>query len=67
MEGLEPLKSCPFCGSDAVFNEFTYKSNYSCAVNCSNNECRCGVIHTIHSYKSKEEAIKAWNKRIEDK
>lgn len=51
---MEQLKPCPFCGGEAYFYEFER------CIGCLN----CGV-ETV-SYHTEEEAIEAWNRRIED-
>ncbi len=62
---IEELKPCPFCGGKAklypcrkpngngLFRDYLY------TVVCSNDNC-----HGKPSYETREEAVKAWNKRI---
>lgn len=56
---MEKLKPCPFCGGEAkVFGNYD-DSDYH--VNCTNDECGC---YWVNYYKTKEEAVEAWNRRI---
>lgn len=57
------LKQCPFCGNKAIsyfsFEDWgfdTYK------IVCSGDRCK---IQTP-SYQSRDDAIKSWNKRVND-
>lgn len=52
----EMLKPCPFCGSEAKLNKG--KTVFWCS--CENAACAC----EIGAYLKKEEAIKAWNRRV---
>ena len=57
---MEELKPCPFCGGDARYNRITYHTviaNESHIVFCA----KCGA--STQKYKTKQEAIAAWNKR----
>jgi len=60
----EELKPCPFCQQlpyvEPWFNSYDDEVVDSCDVHCSN----CGIQG---SGKTEEEAIKAWNKRIDAK
>ena len=52
---MEELKKCPFCGGEAIL-EGTYMFDVICT--------KCGVRTSW--YKTKEEAIEAWNRRVEE-
>lgn len=52
----EELKPCPFCGSKDIL-ESGYQVNWITCLNC---ECD-GPLE-----KTKQEAIKAWNKRVKE-
>lgn len=56
------LKSCPFCGGEAVLG--TWRDEYKClnpsVVHCSG----CHVETKV--YPRKKEAIEAWNRRAND-
>jgi Lar family restriction alleviation protein len=52
------FKNCPFCGSSASFFEEKYDGRYFCYVTCHN----CG-IEMEDGFRSREEALQAWNKR----
>ena len=58
----EPIKPCPFCGSEANLNSDLFAANPRAAqswVTCKNNLCNA---HT-HSSTEKNKAIEAWNTR----
>ena len=57
---MNQLKSCPFCGSDAVM---TY-SNKGFQVYCSNDDC---LLNNLEMYdkKTEQEAADTWNSRAE--
>ncbi len=50
------LKSCPFCGNDAVL----HKDEKGFAIGCSNDSC---VIGKTRYYSMPEQAVEAWNRR----
>ena len=50
------LKPCPFCGAEAQIAEYGRYSVY----------CLRQCVEQPIAYPSKEEAIKAWNRRAED-
>ena len=54
------LKPCPFCGGEAEFID----NGYFCDVSCKDTDCR-GYADSLTN-KTKKEAIKAWNRRIND-
>ncbi len=54
------LKPCPFCGGEAEIID----NEYFVDVSCKDHHCR-GWADSL-SYKSKEQAIKAWNRRVND-
>jgi len=58
---LEPLRLCPFCGSDAI--EVTVKGGWVtvCCLNCHRPGCPYDTTGPFAS--TKKEAIKAWNLR----
>ena len=53
------LKNCPFCGGEAMLQQF---SSGEFSVYCLNDKCNC-EIDTNTPYK--ENAIIAWNTRQE--
>lgn len=53
----DKLKPCPFCGGEAKFFEDKYYQIYS--VTCT--ECDAGT----NAYGIEQDAIDAWNRRIE--
>lgn len=57
----EQLKPCPFCGSEAkIFHKY-----YGWSVYCDNLNCQIRTLGTWE-YKSIEQAITAWNRRVSD-
>ena len=51
------IMDCPFCGSDAILNQY---GSGVFTVYCINNSCNCEVdTNTMY----KENAIKVWNTR----
>lgn len=59
---MEELKPCPFCGGDVVpfhakSDEFNIDLGYRFF--CHNNCCM-----QVKFYKTMEEAIEAWNRRV---
>ena len=61
---MTDLKPCPFCGSKP---EWSSHRNYKAAVyyiRCPNPDCMSA--ETKH-YWNEEDAIKAWNRRVEQK
>lgn len=59
---MAELKKCPFCGGEAVLEELEYDDKYKeYLVYC----CECsGMVEKWR--KTKEEAIEAWNRRVEE-
>ena len=75
----EKLKPCPFCGEAAHIEKVPlwhgshgYLGYYCYDIRCTNSECRCSVYlgqnDTIYSSdaEAEEEAIKHWNRRVND-
>lgn len=67
---MNEIKTCPFCGSEAVIKERMSEDYYSCAGNnninydvvCTNKDCHM-ENGTDSWYDTPEDAIKSWNKR----
>ena len=59
---MSELKSCPFCGSRAILHERT-DGFY---VDCASQFGICKVLPATWIYKTEEEAIDAWNRRVGD-
>ena len=56
----EKLKPCPFCGGEAVYDKDIAGYFFVC---CPSDECNTQVAS--YHYPSLEEAINAWNTRVE--
>ena len=57
---MTELKSCPFCGKDEAYVQYT-DDYLEWGVYCK------GCKAQIYSFESEEAAIKAWNTRTPDK
>ena len=56
---MEKLKSCPFCGGEALLRKVPNENRYY--VRCGNNECPIHVSTCMR--ETEEEAIEIWNRR----
>ena len=57
----EKLKPCPFCGGKAVYSSITFlHGDDQCHVECE----KCGF--TTENFKTRYDAIDAWNRRAND-
>ena len=56
---MEDILNCPFCGHNklVVYSTGELTSDKSCMIRCSNCHSESGL------YKTREEAVKHWNKR----
>lgn len=59
--GVE-LEPCPFCGGEATFVDAGSGLNYY--VGCADDSC-CGFAEVGWAFKTREEAVAAWNTRAE--
>ena len=63
---MEKLKPCPFCGKKAkahLAEKYRFVNNLKeWRVYCENEFCGCNLFH---GHDTKEEAVEAWNRRIE--
>lgn len=57
---MEDLKTCPFCGRDAILNK-TNSDHPEYYVQCGNSYCK--VRPTTWSYPTADKAVSAWNDR----
>ena len=55
---MAELKPCPFCGWGTIV--LTYSLTFKTAVRCN-----CCEAQTKY-YRSEKEAVKAWNRRVND-
>lgn len=65
---MSKIKKCPFCGDEAITKNI--KNNawiIGCDTLITNGAearlCICNIAHVLGSFKTEEEAIKAWNTR----
>ena len=62
------LKPCPFCGGEPILDEdsvaFTNKPKSCFQILCINRQC--GVHLKTKWRETKQEAIEAWNRRVND-
>lgn len=56
------LKSCPFCGSEAVIR-YSMDNHHQPYVTCDTPKCPGCNPYQWH-YRTEEEAIEAWNRRF---
>ena len=60
---MDKLKSCPFCG-DKYIQAYMSNNYYDIGYRIGCNTLGCICLHTKSNvYKTKEEAIEAWNRR----
>ena len=63
MKAIEKeLKSCPFCGGEAVLKVESY---YSC-VKCKNCGAETGLVKVTPCICAVDEAAKVWNTRVDE-
>jgi hypothetical protein len=58
----EELLPCPFCGNEAYFEKMRLDENSFVQVKCRSIFCRLNF--DFPHFCSREEATKAWNRRI---
>ena len=56
------LKPCPFCGSEAAT---TYSAIFGFLVYCTNDDCFMSEA-TMSDKATEQDAIEAWNRRVND-
>ena len=57
------IEKCPFCGSDdIVVHVFGWENTVRCGVSIECKQCGGGMAKD--EYKSKDDIIKQWNKRV---
>ena len=59
------LKSCPFCGGEAVLEYITLCCNSASQCRCKSCNATTKAVQISHRYSCDEEAAKAWNRRVE--
>ena len=63
---LTELKPCPFCGAEAIIVYSVKDDTYVCGCGCFTSGCMGDARKYLHRFKTKEEAIAAWNRRYDD-
>lgn len=58
------LKPCPFCGGMGILNN--EKNRTVSFVKCIQCGAESGIVHVSAEYCADEQAIEAWNRRIEN-
>lgn len=58
---MDKLKPCPFCGAEGDIN-YNYDKKF--APYCINNDCFLNELD--HGFETEQEAIKAWNRRMNE-
>lgn len=58
---MAKLKPCPFCGSKNIADHGKYNTWINC-IDCGAE----GPIRGVELWKTKEDAIEAWNRRASD-
>ena len=69
MSAKVELKPCPFCGGNAHIVRLKESVKEKYYVACGNSLNRCIASHKWvfgRFYSTREEAIEAWNRRIEE-
>jgi len=57
------IKPCPCCGnSNIISHVFGYEGTVNVGIAIECEQCGCGMSSDV--YKTKEQIIKAWNKRV---
>lgn len=60
---MEQLKPCPFCGGEAVLRHENSEMGRTHRIYCLNEDCP--IEPRTHWYWREEQAIEAWNRRVE--
>lgn len=59
----DTLKPCPFCGNDAMLNEYKARSGYEASVQCSQCSASIASITYDTQQEATEEVVIEWNRR----
>ena len=63
---MEKLKKCPFCGGEAEVFETDIIVAKIIVVKCCNEACGGTMGNPEENFENKDEAIEAWNTRVEE-
>lgn len=66
---MEELKPCPFCGGEAIINTERRHSGTAekfCFIGCRTSGCIASIHSMNRYYLTPEEAVEAWNRRIDN-
>lgn len=61
----QKLRECPFCGGKAEYRSTCAGAGYA-YVKCTACNARTGYIALSFDYSTKDVAIEAWNRRVND-
>lgn len=62
---MTEIKKCPFCGGEAKINTEDVFAEEGYFVGCVNEDCIGSTVIGVIFYE-KEDAIRAWNRRVEE-
>lgn len=60
---MNELKPCPFCGGKATLHEIADGQFY---IDCAMQLGFCSVMPSTWTYNTEEEAVEAWNRRVDN-
>lgn len=62
---MAELKPCPFCGGEALLEEFIVRKGFEACIVCADCLVSMPTITYDTEKEARERAIEAWNKRTE--
>ena len=63
---MEELKPCPFCGGEALLEEFIVRKGFEACVVCTGCLVTMPTSTYDESEKAARKAIEAWNRRVSE-
>ena len=63
---MAELKPCPFCGSEALLDEFTVRKGFEACIVCTGCLADMPTITYDTEEEARNAAIEAWNRRAND-
>ena len=70
---MAELKPCPFCGGKVSIHPYSglgfmlhhaHEENPECPI--ASYECDGGILGGVYIYDTEEQAVEAWNRRVND-